>query len=428
MTYETVKSYILVILIGLSILLSVALWTYQPNYEQFQNPDYVNEVDIGGEVKEKKDLINPSSIIFHDQQRLLGFENLKDQIELHQSINEWIMYDLEESESRGKPNQEKFVEILYPNPLPIGVASSLFTFNNDIELPDWEFDRIYLSFNVQKSSLEIQIISVDKERELSATIDKRENYDMLFDYAVNHTGLIDYISFDTKNGQIYIPSRDRKLNSKTLVISKIAPEKLVNALFRNPSRVTPNNAEGYFTDGQRGMSVLNNNKIEFINPIQTNSEEISAINALDQSIIHINEHKGWTNDYILERIISTQSKVRFRLMYKGFPVFDQNNLALIEQRWRNIELYEYNRPLIRLTHEIDSTQTKLPSGQKVINYIQNKSLFNLDDISQMQVGYKLSFLSGTSDNVVLLEPNWYVKNKNQWEFVDLSELTDKGGE
>lgn len=428
MTYETVKSYILVILIGLSILLSVALWTYQPNYEQFQNPDYVNEVDIGGEVKEKKDLINPSSIIFHDHPRLLGFENLKDQIELHQSINEWIMYDLEETESKGKPNQEKFVEILYPNPLPIGVASSLFTFNNEIELPDWEFDRLYLSFNVQKSSLEVQIISVDKERELSATIDKRENYDMLFDYAVNHTELIDYISFDTKKGQIYIPSRDKKLDSKTLVISKIAPEKLVNALFRNPSQVTPNNAEAYFTDGQRGMSILNNNKIEFINPIQTNSEELSAINALDQSIIHINEHKGWTNDYILERIISAQSKVRFRLIYKGLPVFDQNNLTLIEQRWRNIELYEYNRPLIQLTHEIDSTQTTLPSGKKVINYIQNKSLFDLDNISQMQIGYKLNFLSGISDNVVLLEPNWYVKDKNQWKIVDLSELADKGGE
>src|SRR5699024_11334551 len=106
------------------------------------------------------------------------------------------------------------------------------------------------------------------------------------------------------------------LTSKTLVNSKIAHKKLVNALFRDPSQVTANDAEAYFTDGQRRMNVSNNNsKIEFINPIQTSSEDDFKIDLLEQSIDNINEHRGWTNDYALEDISASQSNVKFRLKY-----------------------------------------------------------------------------------------------------------------
>src|SRR5699024_12071683 len=136
----------------------------------------------------------------------------------------------------------------------------------------------------------------------------------------------------------------------TLVISKIAPEKLVNALFRDPSQVTPNDAEAYFTDGQRGMNVSNNNsKIEFINPIQTSAEDDFKIDLLEQSIDNINEHKGGINDYALEDISASQSNVKFRLKYNGLPVFDLNNLTLIDHIWEAQELYDKNSILMILT-------------------------------------------------------------------------------
>lgn len=428
MSYETVKSYILVILIGVSILLSVALWTYQPSYEQFQDPDYVSEVDIGGKENDKKDLIHPSLITFHDNQRVLGFNKLIDQIDLYESMSDWVMYDLDEDENTGVPQDRYFMEIIYPTPIPADVLSNLFTFNQDITTPDWNFDRMYVTFNRENLSLNIKFVSVDKERELTAAIDKRENYELLLDHAVNHSGLVDYARFGSEDNEFYIPSAEKKLESKTLVISKIQPESLVNALFKNPSQVTPNIAEAYFSDGQRGMSVSNkNNRIEFINPIQTSSQDLSASDLVDRSITSINEHKGWTNDYILERVIPNQGKVRYRLMYDGLPVYDNNNLTIIEQTWRDLELYEYNRPLIRLTHEVDSNKKTLPSGQKLMNYIQEKELFKTDEIENMQFGYELKFLSSASDSM-LLSPSWYVKSKGQWQLVDTSEFTKEGGD
>src|SRR5699024_12768819 len=108
-------------------------------------------------------------------------------------------------------------------------------------------------------------------------------------------------------------------------ISKIAPKKLVKALIIYPYQVTLNDAEAYFTYGQRGMNVSNNNsKIEFINPIQSSAEDDFKIDLLEQSIDNINEHRGWTNDYALEDISASQSNVKFRLKYNGLPVFDLN--------------------------------------------------------------------------------------------------------
>lgn len=428
MSYETIKAYLLVILIGISVLLSVALWTYQPNYEQFQDPDYVNEVNIGGNEQEKKDLISPNSIIFHDNQNVLSFKEPTERKELYESINTWVMTEVEERETIGAPNDRRFMEIIYPTGIPGKIIPDLFTFNDEINPPNWLFNRIFVTFDQDNQSLKMHFISTDEKSELVATVENQANYDLLLDYVVNHPDLIDYTRYGPEKDPFYVSSEEIDLASKTLVISKLQPEKFVNALFRDPSSVTPNIAEAYFTDGQRGMSVLNNNnKIEFINPIQTNSEKSFKIDLLEQSIANINEHKGWTNEYVLESMSSSQNQVKFRLMYDDLPVYDRSDLTTIEQKWRTQDLYEYSRSLIRLTHEVNSIQKKLPSGTELMNYIEKENLYELNEIDDMHVGYELKFLSSASDSM-LLEPNWYINLQGKWHLVDIDELIKEGGE
>src|SRR5699024_3966359 len=106
---------------------------------------------------------------------------------------------------------------------------------------------------------------------------------------------------------------------------------------------------------------------------------------------------------------------------------DLNNLTLIEQKWEAQELYEYNRSLIRLTHEVNSAEKTLPSGVELINYIENQSLYDLNEIADIAVGYELKLLSNASDSM-LLEPKWYHKAKGEWELVDTDNLNIQGGE
>src|SRR5699024_5493050 len=153
------------------------------------------------------------------------------------------------------------------------------------DLPNILFNRIYVTFNLDQASLNVHFVSIDESREYIATVEQQEHYELMLDYVVNHKNLIDYTELSSNGDSSYVPNEQLNLTSKTLVISKIAPKKLVNALFREPSQVTPNDAKAYFTDGQRGMNVSNNNsKIEFINPRKTSHEDDLKIALLEQSI------------------------------------------------------------------------------------------------------------------------------------------------
>src|SRR5699024_3882956 len=118
MNYEMIKSYLLVILIGVSILLSVALWTYQPNYEQFEDPDYVNEVNVRSEEYEIRDIIARTAIVFNDNKRAIGFSRSRDGEAFNESMQTWEMYDIEERQSNGAPNDRRYVETIFPPEIP----------------------------------------------------------------------------------------------------------------------------------------------------------------------------------------------------------------------------------------------------------------------------------------------------------------------
>src|SRR5699024_3364883 len=194
----------------------------------------------------------------------------------------------------------------------------LFAFNDEIDLPNILFNRIYVTFNLDQASLNVHFVSIDESREYIATVEQQEHYELMLDYVVNHKNLINYTELSYNGDSSYVTNEKLNLTSKTLVISKIATEKLVRTIYRDLSQVTTNDEEAYFTDGQRVMNVSNNNsKIEFINPIQTSAEDDFKIDLLEQSIDNINEHKGWTNDYALEDISASQSNVKFRLKYNG---------------------------------------------------------------------------------------------------------------
>src|SRR5699024_11221674 len=145
----------------------------------------------------------------------------------------------------------------------------------------------------------------------------------------------EYISFESAKEPIDLPKERLKVSSKTLIASSIEPEQFINALFSNPSLVTPNTREAYFTDGQRGMEVVHDKrKLEFINPIQSSFEILDSYELLDRSVNNINEHKGWTDEFIFEEMNKSSNYISFRFYYEVFQVFDHYNISIIEHEWR----------------------------------------------------------------------------------------------
>src|SRR5699024_8022339 len=128
--------------------------------------------------------------------------------------------------------------------------------------------------------------------------DKTETYYHLLSYLEEETEITTpFFVFDEGKEPIYLPKYDQEYTKKTFVANTIEPEVFVNALFSTPSIVTSNVSEAYFTDGQRGMEVVQDGRrLEYTNPIQSQEDRLDALELIDKSMDHINEHKGWTND------------------------------------------------------------------------------------------------------------------------------------
>lgn len=63
MNFERAKSIILIILVGTSIFLTWSIWTYEPEYDPFeQSSEFIK---IKSDVQIVSDVIKPVSILFH---------------------------------------------------------------------------------------------------------------------------------------------------------------------------------------------------------------------------------------------------------------------------------------------------------------------------------------------------------------------------
>src|SRR5690625_2925632 len=113
MNREAIKTFILIILVSTSFFLSYILWTYQPNFKELYNPDYVPEVDISGKVRTKSDVIEPSDIVFKIEEQFFGFQRPVERRIFYKEFTSWVLYDIKVQESEGKVVDGNYVEMIF---------------------------------------------------------------------------------------------------------------------------------------------------------------------------------------------------------------------------------------------------------------------------------------------------------------------------
>lgn len=427
MKLETIKSFILAVLVGISFLLSYILWSYQPNYELFYDASYINEVDVGGSERTKSDLIKPEKMIFHFEQSVQGFLLPTEQNELYKEMTSWDLDEYTISDAAGKPENVRYIEIIYPNLVSASLLPNLFTFQEEVPLPEWSFDRMYVILDEETQTVKLNIISYDEQKQIEATFEKTGAYQELAQYNEDHPLLEEYMVAYFDRRPVYVPENARTLQKKTLVAGNIHAELFINVLFSNPSLVKSNLRDGYFTDGQRGMRLYHDGRyLEYINPIDTNVQRMTTNELIDKSIEHINEHKGWLNDFFLEMVNASLGKIQFRLEHDGYPVYDINSFTLIEQEWREFELYQYRRPLLFAGNMLNIRDVKLPSGKAVLEFLEQSNVYALEKIKNIQIGYMLNY--SLEEHSLTLDPTWLIHYEGNWLPLDTAAVNVGGND
>lgn len=429
MKFETIKSFVLTMLVGLSLLLTFSLWNYQQNYQFFSKNEYVDQQNLGGTKVTKKDIIEPNSIIFHNNGTFYGFADPSDRQALYHDMQTWILYDLQIRNGNAKPSNEQQLEITFPEPLSMQLAASLFSFNEDVNLPNWRFKRIYITFNRDAATLNMVFLSLDGQKRAVAAINNSERYELLWSYLTTLDKLKEFKFVDSAGSSFYIPKFQVNMVSKRLTITPIDPWDLVDVLFAKPDVVSRNQISKYkvyFTDGLRGMRVFQEPKsMKYQNPYPTPPERKSPIELIELSMKNINGHKGWTGQYNLKRIDTTNNTIHYQMYYNSYPVYNSFSWSTISQEWRVMELSQYNRPLFKLGDVFSKNSVKLRSGNEVIRFLKNSRTYDLSNVNNIRVGYHMSY---QGKKAMKLEPAWYINYKGYWQEIIFEETSQNKGE
>lgn len=431
MKFETVKSFILFILVVISILLTFGLWYYQPTYDALYDEEEVSELDtdIGGSENDLIDVIKPDAMILHNNaaDTHFTFEDPGEYFDLYDNMQTWSLSDFEDKQmgELEEPEDNLQFEVEFPTELPMKLLGDIFSIDDDAILPSWSFEKFFISLDDEASTLDLTFVSTEDEVTETAIVHDEKVYDLLADYMSSEEDMLQLTSFDipeSDGGPIYIPADSVSMKKYALTVEDSDPNKLVNALFDKPSLVN-NTTEELFTDGQRRMELRHEERLaEFVAPYPDSSyPRMETMDLIDRSLQNINDHRGWTNDYYLSDLKSSTNQITYRMHYKGYPVFNDSKLSVIEQKWKDQEIHEYDRPLFQLKNVLPQDDKKeLASGEEVKETLSDNPNYDMSNIRDLKIGYTLSYEERAAQSVTL-KPDWYVNYDGNWRRVKFDE-------
>ncbi len=438
MRLEMIKTLGLSALIVASLLLTLGIWNYKPNYDETENVEsnYTDEPLEAGQEETKKSVIEPSKVIFQTNGTFSSLENQDDQEAFYQGMQEWSLagFDQGIQTDQELPDSDEYTaQLIFPLEVPAGSIRDLFSLeeNSVNQVQRGSFDRIFLKEN-NRGTVELVFYNTEAKMSMEAEVQSAGAADVLAQY-VDMDDKITYIEYAENAGApIYIPQEEPEINDLTFSVDTFTTfadlDPLLNNLFTDREVLTSNPMEGggkSYSDGIRELRAYENEKyMEYINPLPEN-RTIEGTELVNQTINFLNAHRGWTNsandEYQLYNMNVQRNEVTYRLVYNEYPVFGQNDKqATIQITWRN-QPYKYDRPLFKLGEAFDYGEPPdLPSGMEIADYLEDtKGSSSIKDIA---LGYKL-IDEGIS---VRLMPAWFKQDSTGWSELDLSEMSGLG--
>jgi regulatory protein YycH of two-component signal transduction system YycFG len=442
MKYEKIKTMILTVLVLASIVLTGALWTYQPKYDFIENADsdYIQNVSVSNAQVDAGIIIRPSKILIHKDGKHYGIVQETEMNKLMKQVKKWSFDEFENiSSTVSKKDFLSFlhgkgkIEIIYPDDFPIEMYHYIFKIEDE-GIEGVNFDRIVIPVEKEEEAL-VYFVCMKDRKIYKATVNNFSLQEIQNTYYYQAEKYPRYFAYDidaTKS--LFTPEGPITMKRLQYYTDELDPDKFKDALFSNPSFVKRDlltYGEEY-TDGSSLMNVNSTQKVlSYINP----AAQRTAIQGKDpfliqKSIDFVNEHGGWTDTYHFAEWDEEKRKVVFRLVTNSYPVFNRFGMSEVVQEWGDSEIIKYYRPIFRLEiPDRTSVSVQLPSGREVIEQLQNMKGFEKELVYDIALGYEL-IRDEQRDKIVVLEPAWFCLYGGTWRKIVFkeNEETQRGGD
>lgn len=432
---EQVKSFVLLFLVLLSIVLTLLIWNYKPDYALLEEAP-VEGISIGEE-KQLKDVLKPYRLLFIENEQFTAtvFASAIDL--LYQELVTWEAMDFNLINSN--LSDEKLNEILrvnnrvtlfYSEQIPLPLFSGMLAFDEK-DLPDVSFNRLILDWGTIQTTNRLQLLFVNtKERTLYrayVTLPRQSKFkEAVLDSISNYEH---YVEIKRPGDlSIYVAQEPMESIQYTYYINDISPDLFKNILFTEPSIVQRNvesaQSERY-TDGMALMTVDTQNRIlNYVYPAAESISPIPASKLIRDSVNFLNEHGGFTADYRFSAMNASRHAVEYQMFLQGYPVYSQMTATRITTTWGDNRIFRYRRPYYSLDVDITSVKTvrELPSGEEVVAHIQNNPELDYNAVDELVVGYYL--MQNQNLRFYTLEPSWFALSNGIWTRIVLGGAED----
>ncbi|MCM2676429.1 two-component system activity regulator YycH [Alkalicoccobacillus plakortidis] len=309
--YEQLKTWLLVFLVVLSLILTYLLWTYKPELVT-QDTEAVELNQIGDE-KSIQDVVRPSKIVKHqfgETYMVLETDALFNEI-----YEKLLEADLQDTNGVFPPmDVSTGIELVFPDQVPMNMFMSLFSQNQEQdEFPLDGVDRVFIYEDSDGDGVKLQVYSSSDKVpfEISTSFDPAVLERFLADntavpaLTVNEPDTDDFV---LNQENIYIPAEGVEYARQTYSTERVRPRDVIQTLFPDPNSVRnyrQSNGEFTYTDGTRIFNLRDNENFMTYRNSSTSESASSPTDSIPQtSFDYINNHHGWTNDYVLSLVES----------------------------------------------------------------------------------------------------------------------------
>ena len=430
---EQIKSFALLLLILLSLALTFTIWTFTPTHETIE-PSTTVEEPIA-QTKNIEEVVRPVKLLFHNKDTVTGTTDQSNIDLLINSLEVWEIQDVRVVQEEATPETlESYMHssnravIYYPGLVPFPVFDSI-TNIIDTAIPESSFDRIVIEWKGSANDRPaLYFINTLSGRIYEAAIpaeDLRQFQAEILTEAVDYKP---YIA-DEKIGTlpIFVQKGEVEQASFDYLLEETSTSKFAEALLDSPALALSADLMTQEYKDDSGALMRENpitKSISYIQPKAETSDPAIPSDLLFDSFGYINEHGGWTDNYLYAGMNSVSQHIEYQLYVASLPVFSTSTTTGLDITWGadagEEQVYSYVRPTYQLDSEAEKRMAVLASGEDVLEAIAQIDNQDLSAITDITPAYKLT--RSEERPLITFEPAWYFKENGVWTELT-SELT-----
>ncbi|KZE37554.1 hypothetical protein AV656_13435 [Bhargavaea cecembensis] len=419
---EQIKSAVLILLIFLSITLTFSIWTFRPNYEPIEQAP-TSDIIIDEDKQKLGDVILPYKMIAISENDLSGTTDREDIESLMDFMKTWSFQNLTEAdkeitedEANSIISQPDTVTLFFRSLIPFGVVDNLFRFSDSVTT-EASFSQIVIE--TQSDSGLVHFIGKDGGRRFTAHATGVEP-DRLNNLLAEAKEIEPYAAVEREKARtLYLPSASRSVSNMTFFQQDVSPDDFADALFIDKSLVQRErmgeHSERYHDTHHQMIVNTQMKTLKFTDmKVRSSNEGVSIPSELLlDSLDFVNEHGGWTNDFVLSSIDPIRNQIKYQMEIRGYPVFSDFTFTEITQIWASGRIANYARPYYQLGDPLpENAEKRLPAGTDVVEELRTDPEVDLNEVSDIVRGYALR--RDDDNNLYILEPAWFYEENEEW--------------